>query len=979
MNDETDIPLHPSADEVVEARIVAWVLGEASAFEIAELERLCAEKPELAAFHQRMLALQGLLTDAVGQESGDEWKLPEEKAKTLHEAFGEVVAEPVVEKKKRPLWKRPQPWIGVAACLAVSTVVWRYNEEKYDGSYGALGTASYELPASPVAKERDAEVRGDLSSLRKAIEVQEDKVEERRRALSNIVREKSIVSSGKMEKMEDATKRSIGRQDYAAAKQEFEQELDTLQTMKLSMVREQVDSGSLASAPSGIMTGGLRSGDAEITRNHIDAILSAPASPAASAPMTAAPAVAAKPREARTRTIPPQPPTSEFKSKTADPATSSELTKREPQIDPLRRSLYMAEGNYNLGKYDDAKKDYEAVLRTDPDNAAARRGLERLATAKSDYYRAAYDHTRAELLMEVGKAWELDVPKVEKRQEEMDLFAKTAESTPGQNFDMNLRLGAERSSGVGGGMGYGMADTLNNPGEPQEALAANDMISAADPFAPGESSVAKLSAREPITPSEEIYLNGQILPLVEASKGFDSDYDGSVSVKDLSEMGTVALAAKPTDFDEITAAQEAFSTFSLNVSDVSFQLALSALERGETPDPAGIKAEQFYNAVDYGDPAPSGDPIAAKIEQSAHPVIPGRNLVRLGVKTASAGRNASQPLHLTLLIDQSGSMVRDDRRAALDKALGDLAGLLTEKDRVSVIGFSRTPSLLADGIAGNQLGPVTGMMNREAAEAGTNLEEAIGLAEQVAVRQMVHEAGNRIVLFTDGAANLGDADPARLADKVRDLRQQGVAFDVAGIGADGLNDKLLAELARNGDGRYLFAAGNIADQLAGAFRPAAEDVKVQVRFNPERVSRYKLIGFEEDRLKKEDFRNDAVDAAELSADEAAVALYQVELIPGGKGEIGEMSVRFRDSARGEMVERSWTIAHDGNAPAFDRSAPSMQLAGLSMLAAEKLKGGPMAGLIDFNRMNASTAKVRQYYANSSKAADMLRLIGLLRR
>ena len=356
--------------------------------------------------------------------------------------------------------------------------------------------------------------------------------------------------------------------------------------------------------------------------------------------------------------------------------------------------------------------------------------------------------------------------------------------------------------------------------------------------------------------------------------------------------------------EEVAATEEPYSTFSLNISDASFKVAQAALARGERPDPAGIKEEQFYNAVDYGDPSPTaGEPVAVAIEQAAHPFIPGRNLVRVALKTAAAGRAASQPLRLTLLVDQSGSMVRDDRRAAMDKALTGLSSLLTANDMVTVIGFARTPRLLADAWTGEQAAKLADLINQTANEGGTNLEEAIKLGEQLAERHQLATAQNRIVLFTDGAANLGDADPAHLAAKVKALRQKGIAFDIAGIAADDLNDGLLGELARNGNGRYYVVgkgAGDdgIARQLAGAFRPAAENVKVQVHFNQERVARYKLIGFEKDRLKTEDFRNDAVDAAEMAAEEAGVAIYQVEPILGGSGELGDVSVRFRDTASG---------------------------------------------------------------------------------
>ena len=432
--------------------------------------------------------------------------------------------------------------------------------------------------------------------------------------------------------------------------------------------------------------------------------------------------------------------------------------------------------------------------------------------------------------------------------------------------------------------------------------------------------------------------------------------------------------------EEVAATEEPYSTFSLNISDASFKVAQAALARGERPDPAGIKEEQFYNAVDYGDPSPTaGEPVAVAIEQAAHPFIPGRNLVRVALKTAAAGRAASQPLRLTLLVDQSGSMVRDDRRAAMDKALTGLSSLLTANDMVTVIGFARTPRLLADAWTGEQAAKLADLINQTANEGGTNLEEAIKLGEQLAERHQLATAQNRIVLFTDGAANLGDADPAHLAAKVKALRQKGIAFDIAGIAADDLNDGLLGELARNGNGRYYVVgkgAGDdgIARQLAGAFRPAAENVKVQVHFNQERVARYKLIGFEKDRLKTEDFRNDAVDAAEMAAEEAGVAIYQVEPILGGSGELGDVSVRFRDTASGQMVERTWNIPHDASAPAIDRAKPSMQLAVLAMLAADKLRDGPLAEAIDFKQLAESRANVKRFYGTTGRAAEVLHMI-----
>ena len=645
--------------------------------------------------------------------------------------------------------------------------------------------------------------------------------------------------------------------------------------------------------------------DESVTRNNIDAILNNPNRFKSDSGVVAGKVES----DAKPQVIPPWAgsPGAMEGDEVAIRTNPAIRSRQAGSVDQMRRSLYTAEGNLNLGKYDEAKKSYQEALKIDPANSAARRGVERVEAAKSDYYRAAYDHTRAELLSQVDSTWELSVP-------------------------------------------------------------ADGELALADKY--WDTSFAEKPREKDRSGNVEYELNtGDKSEYLFRGVDFDSDDKTAPALVDL--------------MDEIPASETPYSTFSLNISDASFQLAKAAIDKGERPDPASIKPEQFYNAVDYGDPAPaSNEPVAATIEQSAHPVIPGRNLVRVALRTGSVGRSAVQPLRLTLLVDQSGSMVREDRRASMEHALAQLGVLLTKNDLVTVIGFSRTPHLLAEGKAADETLKLAELINQTASEGGTNLEEAMKLGGQLAERHQLAGAQNRIVLFTDGAANLGDANPARLAEQVKAFRQKGFAFDIAGIGADGLNDRLLSELARNGNGRYYVVGDekndSFARQLAGAFRPAAENVKVQVNFNPQRVGKYKLIGFEKDRLKTEDFRNDAVDAAELAAEEAGVAIYQVEPLADGIGEIGEVSVRFRDAAGKEMVERTWTIPYDSATPAFDRATPSMQLAGLSLLAAEKLKGGAMADAIDFKQLTGPSAFVKQFYGDSPRVTEMLRVVDALK-
>ncbi len=1018
MNEETPPPFDTVGDASVEARIVAWVLGETSAFEAAELERLCEERPELLVFRRRMRALHGLLTEAEAAEKDHSWKLSEEKRKVLDEIFGEEevarlepdFVRPEARKERSIHRSGRRALLAIAACVILTIVV-----VKLIGPIGHLGPIDFSMSAESSDKAAQLPKTDSLAAsqeLAQAIRDQEDKVEERRKVLSTIVRTKGIIYKGQdsfygqsgvdEEVMKDdsrgeAIKRGLDAQDYVDAKRDFHAEQQLLQAMKLKQIDQTIarnvrdkglarnDAPSPTSAPATPPSdGSYRLESKSLSSNRElgmqktkeqSMLAKSPAQsasrvaasaapgqtqlppPAESSVMDQLPAIAASgigeaeglgagatwssdarardldvssspvavPQgevffnsagEALTRSnidaIPNQPSQPEPGSKAKGDkdefgrkpqvlagrdasARASEVAEKPIQtnpasspantelVDQMRRTLYTAEGNLNLGKYEDAKKLYEEALKIDPQNSAARRGIERVAGAKSDYYRASNDHNRAELLSQVDSAWELTVPSA------------------------------------------------------------------------GPASVD--------APEAEIVREFQ----------FPTEFEPPAE-----EAKLLADLA-----NEIPAAETPYSTFSLNISDASFQLAKAALAKGERPDPASIKPEQFYNAVDYGDPAPaSNEPVAATIEQSAHPVIPGRNLFRVALRTGSVGRSAVQPLRLTLLVDQSGSMVREDRRASMEHALAQLGVLLTKNDLVTVIGFSRTPHLLAEGKAADGTLKLADLINQTASEGGTNLEEAMKLGGQLAERHQLAGAQNRIVLFTDGAANLGDANPARLAEQVKAFRQKGLAFDIAGIGADGLNDRLLSELARNGNGRYYVVGDekndSFARQLAGAFRPAAENVKVQVNFNPQRVAKYKLIGFEKDRLKTEDFRNDAVDAAELAAEEAGVAIYQVEPLVDGTAEIGEVSVRFRDAATKEMVERTWTIPYESQTTVFDRATPSMQLAGLSLLAAEKLKGGPLADAIDFKQLTGPSAFVKQFYGNSPRVSDMLRVVDALK-
>lgn len=414
----------------------------------------------------------------------------------------------------------------------------------------------------------------------------------------------------------------------------------------------------------------------------------------------------------------------------------------------------------------------------------------------------------------------------------------------------------------------------------------------------------------------------------------------------------------PAGLNETNTAVEAFSTFSLHVSDVSFKLASAALAKGEWPEASKIRIEEFVNAFDYGDPLPGkNERVSCAVEQGIHPFLQQRNVLRVSMRTSAEGRAANTPLRLTFVLDNSGSMERADRQATVRKAFTLLSQQLTAIDQVTLISFSRQPRLLAENISGTEAGKLVQLVEQLPSEGGTNIEAALQLAFEKTASHKTPGAQHRIVLLTDGAVNLGNANPESLSRMVESMRESGIAFDAAGISADGLNDEVLEALTRKGDGRYYLmdsqedADDSFVQQIAGALRPSASNVKVQVEFNPKRVGQYKLLGFEKHLLKQEDFRNDAVDAAEMAAAEAGVAMYQFEARPDGEGDVGSVSVRFRDLSTGEMVEHRWPIPYESDAARPDQATPSLRIATAAAMLAAKLKGEALGETVDLQTLS----------------------------
>ena len=437
----------------------------------------------------------------------------------------------------------------------------------------------------------------------------------------------------------------------------------------------------------------------------------------------------------------------------------------------------------------------------------------------------------------------------------------------------------------------------------------------------------------------------------------------------------------PIPQPEVDTRANAFSTFSLNVSDVSFRLAAASLDKGALPDASTIRSEEFVNAFDYRDPLPQdGARVAFAWERARYPFAHNRDLIRFAIRTAAQGREPGRPLNLVVLLDHSGSMERADRVAIIQAAMKVLAEQLQPQDRISLILFARTAQLWLDGLEGSKAQEFLARIRELNPQGGTNLEEALSLAYATAIRHFLANGNNRVILLTDGAANLGDVEPATLEQKVEAHRQKGIALDCFGIGWEGYNDDLLEVLARHGDGRYGFlnsvsaAKSDFANQLAGALQVAAADVKAQVEFNPNRVTLFRQIGYARHQLTKEQFRDNTVDAAEIGAAESGNALYVIQVNPQGQGPLGVVRVRFKVPSTGEYLEQAWNLPYAPQVAPLDQAAPSIRLAATAAAFSEWLANSPFGAEVDLGTLEHQLNGVPAVFAPDPRPQTLQTMI-----
>ncbi|MDR0351830.1 MAG: VWA domain-containing protein, partial [Opitutaceae bacterium] len=326
------------------------------------------------------------------------------------------------------------------------------------------------------------------------------------------------------------------------------------------------------------------------------------------------------------------------------------------------------------------------------------------------------------------------------------------------------------------------------------------------------------------------------------------------------------------------------STFTADVDTASYTNVRRFLDGGRLPPPDAVHVEELVNyfPYDYAPPPRDGEaPFAASMEVAAAPWNPAHRLVRIGIKGRELDTATRPPVSLVFLLDVSGSMNTPEKLPLVKDAMRMLLDTLRPDDRVAIVTYAGASGLALPSTPASKKRDILAALDALRAQGSTNGALGIQLAYDVAKANFIQGGANRVILCTDGDFNVGVTNDGDLARLIEEKARTGVFLTVLGFGMGNYKNSKLELLANKGNGQHgyidsrLEARRMLAGQAGATLVTIAKDVKLQVEFNPAAAQSYRLIGYENRRLAREDFNNDNVDAGELGAGHTVTAFYEI--------------------------------------------------------------------------------------------------------
>ncbi len=337
----------------------------------------------------------------------------------------------------------------------------------------------------------------------------------------------------------------------------------------------------------------------------------------------------------------------------------------------------------------------------------------------------------------------------------------------------------------------------------------------------------------------------------------------------------------------LSAAEHPVSTFSVDVDTASYAFVRRNLTGGRLPPREAVRVEEMVNYFPYAYPAPQdrAHPFRVATTVTPSPWSADNQLLHIAIRGYDIARAERPRANVVLLIDTSGSMAPSDRLPLLQQGFRLFTRQLRDDDRVAIVTYAGQAQTALEPTAGRDKHKILEVIDNLRADGSTAGGEGLRRAYALAERHFDKQAVNRVILATDGDFNVGITDPKELERFIVGKRKSGIYLSIFGVGIGNLNDALMQRLAQAGNGNAAYidslleARKAMSEELASTMFPIADDVKIQVEFNPAQVAEYRLIGYETRALRREDFTDDKVDAGDIGAGHTVTALY--EITPAG--------------------------------------------------------------------------------------------------
>lgn len=439
------------------------------------------------------------------------------------------------------------------------------------------------------------------------------------------------------------------------------------------------------------------------------------------------------------------------------------------------------------------------------------------------------------------------------------------------------------------------------------------------------------------------------------------------------EMSTTRDSAM-TDPDE-----DPLSTFALDIDTGSYTRFRDAVDQGRRIAPSEVRTEEFVNYFEQGYEAPP-EGLDVSIDAAALPFRDGHRLVRVGIRSADADDESRSDADLVLVVDCSGSMNEAGKMDTTKVALRTLAASLRTTDRVAMVCYSTEAEVALEPTAASDHRAIDRAIDALHPQASTNAEAGLTLGYDLARSMHTEGRMSRIVLVSDGVANVGDTSPGGILERISTQARAGTSLISVGVGITNYNDHLLEQLADRGDGWHVYidtsaeAERVFATGLTGSLVVTARDAKAQVEFDPDRVKGYRLLGYENRDVADRDFRNDAVDGGEVFAGHATTALYDVELREGARdASFVKATVRYLD-AGGRAVERTRQLRDADCAPTVEQASPRLRQDLVVAMLTDRLTGGPWSQWTGPGDLREQAAALPASLDGDRDVAELVRLV-----